>query len=89
MYKFWFFAFLSCLLLVPVVIYFAGGVIVGPYEGENGLIGMMGKIYVDALTLKLSAWVLLLAPLLLALIWKFCFRLRRNTKALHRGEAAG
>ncbi|MGI9291404.1 MAG: hypothetical protein ACR2QG_09055 [Gammaproteobacteria bacterium] len=77
MNKTWLYAFLISLIAIPVIIYIGGSIIVGPYEGQSGLIGMMGNIYVDALRLKLSAWVLLLSPLLLVAIWKLCFRLRR------------
>ena len=77
MKKSWLYGLLGCLIIVPVLIYIGGSLLVGPYEGDGGLIGMMGKIYVDALTLQLSAWVLLLSPLLLVLIWRLCFRLQR------------
>jgi hypothetical protein len=77
MNKWWLYAFLVCLITVPALIYLVGGLIVGPYEGEGGLSQMMGTIYVDAMTGHLSAWLLLLAPLLLALIWKACNKLRR------------
>ena len=81
MNKWWFYAFLICLIAVPALVYLAGGLIVGPYEGEGGLLEMMRKIYVDAMTGHLSAWLLLLAPLLLALIWKACNKLSRITQS--------
>ena len=77
--KRWFYAFLVSLMIVPVLIYLAGGLIVGPYEGEGGLLEMMGSIYVAALTGHWSAWMLLLSPLLLVGIWKACFKLRSLT----------
>ena len=69
MVKFWFTAALVCLLGVPLVIYLAGGLIVGPYEGDGGLFGLFATIYGDALTGHLPAIVLLLSPLLLFGIW--------------------
>ena len=68
------FALLS-VFLVPVAVFAGGSLLVGPYEGEFGLLGMMGTIYRDAAQLKGTAWVLLLAPLLLGLIWAACIRL--------------
>jgi hypothetical protein len=78
MLKRWLYAVLVCLLGVPVAIYVLGGLIVGPYEGERGLIGMMGTIYVDALTGHVSTWIMLLAPALLVAIWLGCIKLRRS-----------
>ena len=77
--KRWIYALLASLIVVPVLVYFAGGLIVGPYEGEGGLIEMMGTIYVDAMTGHWSAWVLLLSPLLLVGILKACSTLRSIT----------
>ena len=78
MLKRWLYAVLVCLLGVPVAIYLLGGLIVGPYEDERGLIGMMGKIYVDALTGHASTWLMLLAPVLLIAIWLGCLKLHRS-----------
>lgn len=58
-----------CLFGVPVIIYIFGSLIVGPYQGDGGLAGMMWSIYADALTLHLSALILLTAPALLIGIW--------------------
>lgn len=77
MYKAWLYGLLACLISVPVLVYLFGSIVVGPYEGEGGLIGMMGSIYVDAITLQPSALVLLVSPLLLILVWKLSLRLRR------------
>jgi len=68
---------LLCLVGVPLTIYWIGGLLVGPYEGERGLFGMMGSIYGDALTGHLSAWILLFSPLLLVGIWIGFYQLRR------------
>lgn len=66
---------LLSVLMVPVAVFAGGSLLVGPYEGEFGLLGMMGTIYRDAAQIKVTAWVLLLAPLLLGLIWAACIRL--------------
>ena len=80
MLKRWLFIIFLCLIGVPLVIYWVGGLIVGPYEGENGLPGMMASIYSDALSGHISAWILLFSPLLLLAIWLACGQLQRITR---------
>ena len=62
----------ACVLLVPPLIYLSGGLLVGPYEGESGLSGLVMSIYGDALSGKVSTWFLLISPMLLVLIWLGC-----------------
>ena len=73
--KRWIIFMLACVLLVPTLIYLAGWLLVGPYEGESGLFGLVMSIYGDALSGNLSTWFLLLSPMLLALSWVLCARL--------------
>ena len=80
MFKRWSSIIFLCLIGVPLVIYLVGGLIVGPYEGENGLPGMMTSIYSDALSGHLSALILLFSPLLLIAIWLACGQLQRITR---------
>ena len=77
MLKYWLLAIFLCLAGVPLVIYFPGGLIVGPYEGDSGLLGLTGAIYGDALRGKLSAIALLLSPALLFGVWYGVGRWRR------------
>jgi hypothetical protein len=67
-----------CLIGVPVIIYLFGGLLVGPYQGEGGLPGMVGTIYLDAIKGHLSALTLLTAPVLLIGIWVSVMQLRRH-----------
>ena len=62
---------------VPLIVYVVGGLLIGPYEGENGMLSFMGDVYGDALRLQLSAWFLLCAPLLLIAIWTAALKLRQ------------
>ena len=80
MVKRWLYVILLCLLGVPMFVYWFGGLVVGPYEGERGILGMMTHIYTDALMGNLTAWVLLFSPLLLLGIWLFSLQLRRNIR---------
>ena len=76
--KRWIIFLAACVLLVPPLIYLAGSILVGPYEGESGLSGLVMSIYGDAQSGKLSALFLLLSPMLLVMIWMACAWLRRN-----------
>ena len=67
-----------CVIGVPLLVFWTGGLLVGPYEGEGGLVDLMGSIYGDLATLHLSAWILLFAPLLIVGIWYGAFRLRSS-----------
>jgi hypothetical protein len=66
------------IVLVPSIVFLGGLWLAGPYEGENGVLGMLGHIYTDALSGKLSALLLLLGPLLLILLWQVAFASRRH-----------
>jgi hypothetical protein len=75
--KHWSVLLLLCLVGVPVIIYLTGNVVVGPYEGEAGMLGLMGHIYSDAITGSAKAWLVLMGPALLVLIWSASAKLRR------------
>ena len=81
MLKYWLYLLGFCLLGVPAIVYWVGGLLAGPYEGERGILGMMGTIYGDALTGHLSALILLFAPMILIGIWIGCSRLRQFLRA--------
>ena len=74
----WIIFMVACVLLVPPLIYLSGGLLVGPYEGESGLSGLIMSIYGDALSGKVSTWFLLISPMLLVLIWIGCAWMRSN-----------
>ena len=67
--KHWSVLLLLCLVGVPVIIYLTGNVVVGPYEGESGMLGLRGQIYSEAITGSAKAWLVLMGPALLVLIW--------------------
>jgi hypothetical protein len=51
------------LLAMPFLIYLAGLLTLGPYEG--GLLAFLGSLLAAFFTLKLTAWLLVLGPYLL------------------------
>lgn len=81
MAKFWISALILCLLGVPLIIYVTGGLIVGPYEGDGGIVGLMRAIYGDALSGHITAILLLLSPLALFGIWYGVIRWKRLLQA--------
>jgi uncharacterized membrane protein YdjX (TVP38/TMEM64 family) len=51
------------LLVLPFLVYLAGVLSLGPYEG--GLLSFLGSLYGSFVTLQPTAWALLLGPYLL------------------------
>lgn len=68
------------LVVMPFLIYLAGVLTLGPYEG--GLPAFLGSLYKALLLLEPSAWLLLLGPYLL--FWP----LRLLTRPLRRRRRA-
>lgn len=56
-------------LALPVAAYVAAKRVVGTYEGKYGLSDYLASIYAGAGRGEPAAWVLLLAPTALVLIW--------------------
>lgn len=69
------------LLAMPFLIYLAGILTLGPYDG--GLLAFLGSLYRAFLRLEPSAWLLMLGPYLL--FWP----LRLLTRPLRRRGRAG
>lgn len=68
------------LLAMPFLVYLAGILTLGPYEG--GLLAFLASLYKAFFRLEPSAWLLLLGPYLL--FWP----LRLLTRPLRRGRRA-
>jgi len=56
---------LTGLIAIPIAVYWVGQQIVGPYEGSGGLMDLIGQIFGDLWSLRLSAWSLVLSPYLI------------------------
>ena len=59
-------------VVMPFFIYLAGVLTLGPYEG--GLLAFLGSLLAAFLTLKLTAWLLVLGPYLLFTAVRFLTR---------------
>jgi hypothetical protein len=67
------------LIVLPFLVYLAGVLTLGPYEG--GLLAFLGSLYGAFFTLKASAWLLLLGPYLLFWILRLLTRPIRRRRA--------
>ena len=64
-------------LLVPAFAYVAGKRLIGAYEGKLGFMDYADSIYAAASRGEALAWLLLLSPMLVWLIWYLILRLQR------------
>ena len=67
------------LVVLPFLVYLAGVLSLGPYEG--GLLAFLGSLYGAFFTLQPSAWALLLGPYLLFWAIRLLTRPIRRSKA--------
>lgn len=65
------------LLLLPLAVYWVGQRIVGEYESEAGLWGLLTSIWADFFALDLGAWLLVLSPYATIQLIRLAFRARR------------
>jgi hypothetical protein len=76
-------ALLGAILLVfgfcglPVAVYFVGVQIVGPYEGEKGIEGLIAEIWAALGHGQIAAWVLVLSPYLVVQLVRLGISLHR------------
>lgn len=68
------------LVPVPVAVYFVGQAVVGPYEGANDLLGLIGQVGSGLVQLQLAAWILVLSPYAIVQLLRVAMRGRRHTR---------
>ena len=54
------------IVVAPAIVFNAGFLLVGDYEGDSGF---LGAIYAAAMSGSMSAWTVLLSPILAVVIW--------------------
>lgn len=57
------------IVIAPTIVFIAGFLLVGNYEGDSGFLGFLGAIYAAAISGSMSAWTVLLGPILAVVIW--------------------
>lgn len=65
------------LLLLPFAVYWVGQRIVGDYESDAGLWGLLTSIWTDFFSLDLGAWLLVLSPYATIQLVRLAFKARR------------
>ena len=71
-----FFGFLP----LPLAVYWVGQQLVGEYESDAGVVGLIEQIWSDFLTLEPGAWVLVLSPYLTVLLLRVALGTRRRRR---------
>ena len=66
------------LLLVPLVLYWAGGAVAGEYAGERGVWDLLLHVWGDAGRGRISAWILFLTPYLAVQLLRLSIALLRR-----------
>lgn len=69
--------FLAGFLILPIVAYYAGTTLAGPYEGPFGILGFLIELYAASWAGNWAAATLLATPAIILVIWIAAFRLRR------------
>jgi len=70
------------LLLLPLAVYWVGQRIVGDYESEAGLWGLLTSIWSDFFSLELGAWLLVLSPYATIQLVRLAFKARRRGRTV-------
>ena len=65
------------LLLLPLAVYWVGQRIVGGYESEAGLWGLLTSIWSGFFSLDPGAWLLVLSPYVTIQLVRLAFKARR------------
>ena len=68
-------------LLVPAVAYVAGKRLIGAYEGKLGFLDYADSIHAAASRGEPLAWLIVLSPMLVWLVWYLILRLQRRLLA--------
>jgi hypothetical protein len=68
-------------LIVPAIAYTAGKRLIGGYEGKLGFMDYADSIHAAASRGELLAWLILLSPTLVWLIWFLILRVQRRLLA--------
>lgn len=71
------------LVLLPPAVYWVGIQVVGPYESEAGLPGLIGHVWSDFFSLEPGAWLLVWSPYLIVQLVRIAWTVRRRRDVTH------
>lgn len=66
------------LLVLPPAVYWVGQQIVGEYESDAGLFGLMDQIWSEFFTAQPAAWLLVMSPYLLVQLLRVAIHAKRH-----------
>lgn len=75
------------LVALPAAVYWVGQFVVGGYESEAGLAGLVGAIWDGLGQGHIAAWILVLSPYVTVQLLRAAFRLLRPSRRSTAAEA--
>lgn len=66
------------MLALPVAVYWVGQIVIGGYESDAGIAGLIGAVWDDLGRGSLAAWILVLSPYVVIQLFRIAFRLLRR-----------
>ena len=67
------------MLALPVAVYWVGQVVIGGYESDAGMAGLIGAVWDDLGRGSIAAWILVLSPYVVIQLFRIAFRLLRRS----------
>ena len=63
------------MLALPVAVYWVGQVVIGGYESDAGMAGLIGAVWDDLGRGSLAAWILVLSPYVVIQLFRAALKL--------------
>lgn len=67
------------MLVLPVGVYWVGQLVIGGYESDAGVAGLIGAIWDDLGRGSPAAWILVLSPYVVIQLFRIAFKLLRRS----------
>lgn len=67
------------MLVLPIAVYWVGQLVIGPYENDGGVVGLIGAIWDDLGRGSPAAWILVLSPYVVIQLFRVSFKLMRRS----------
>ncbi|HEX6994110.1 MAG TPA: hypothetical protein VF339_08175 [Gammaproteobacteria bacterium] len=67
------------MLALPIAVYWVGQLVIGGYESEGGVAGLIGAIWDDLGRGSPAAWILVLSPYVVIQLFRVAFKLLRRS----------
>ncbi len=67
------------MLALPIAVYWVGQLVIGAYESDGGVVGLIGAIWDDLGRGSPAAWILVLSPYVVIQLFRVAFKLLRRS----------